>query len=141
MTVEKVDYWVNKARNIAKDSHKDQKDKSGNPYFDHVERVAKFFNTYQLVIIGYLHDALEDTKLTELDLIDQGFGQDIVEAVVAISRWDEESYKNFIKRVALNPLAKEVKIRDLRDNLRSGCPPSLKTRYEKALVELGTHVE
>lgn len=55
---------------------------------------------------------------------------------------DDEKYMDYIKRVALNPLAKQVKIADLNDNLNrnDGLPEkekaSLSQRYRKSLVFL-----
>jgi len=40
----------------------------------------------------------------------------VLEAVEALTRREGEDYEAFIRRVAPNPIAREVKLADLRDN-------------------------
>jgi hypothetical protein len=40
-----------------------------------------------------------------------------VEAIVALSRRDDESYEQFIERLAPDPLARRVKLADLAHNM------------------------
>ena len=40
----------------------------------------------------------------------------MLEAVEALTRREGEDYEAFIRRVAPNPIAREVKLADLRDN-------------------------
>ncbi|SIR60430.1 hypothetical protein [Bosea sp. TND4EK4] len=64
-----------------------------------------------------LHDVIEDSDITADTLLAEGFSNKIVEAIVALSRQEDESYLEFIDRAASNELARPVKIADLRDNL------------------------
>ena len=69
---------VEKARIRARRMHEGQKDKYGNPYFEHLERVAKRVREMEYdfiddtsdielyVATAYLHDAVEDTD-AEID--------------------------------------------------------------------------
>jgi hypothetical protein len=50
-------------------------------------------------------------------LIEEGFSQTIVDAVLSVTRRDGESYENFVKRAAENPIGRVVKLRDIEDNL------------------------
>jgi (p)ppGpp synthase/HD superfamily hydrolase len=68
-------------------------------------------------IVAVLHDVIEDTNVNENYLLEKGFPENIVNAVLAISRKKEESYEDFVKRVKLNPISRKVKIHDLEDNL------------------------
>lgn len=117
-------------------------DKTNKPSVDHPWRVSLSFNDYQLKTVALLHDTIEDTKLTVNDLKLMGYSQTTIDAVVAITKRDDEKYMDYIKRVALNPLAKQVKIADLNDNLNrnDGLPEkekaSLSQRYRKSLVFL-----
>lgn len=128
---------IEKAEALARNVHAGQVDKTGHPYIEHIERVAGSLTEYKQKIVAWLHDTIEDTEVTDLDLIDMGFGQDIIEAVIALTRREDETYEEFIERVKPNVIAKQVKIADLRDNLRDGCPESLQKRYRIALVTLG----
>lgn len=67
--------------------------------------------------VAMLHDVVEDDGVSYSRLMKAGFSQEIVIAVEAITRRENESYKDYIRRVAKNDLAKQVKIADLRANL------------------------
>lgn len=103
---------------IAAKAHDNQVDKSGEPYILHPLRVMQAGKTDEERIVGMLHDVIEDTSVTAEDLLDSGFSQSIVDAVLALTRRGDESYSQFIDRAAMNPLAKAVKIADLMDNMR-----------------------
>lgn len=115
-------------------AHDGQTDKTGAPYIFHPSRVASTFSDEVLQVIAVLHDLVEDTDTTLSDL-DARFPQAVVNAVEALTRRSEESYKEFIDRVARNPNARLVKIADIRDNLRPGAE-HLRLRYEAALKVL-----
>jgi len=115
-------------------AHDGQTDKIGAPYIFHPLRVASTFSDEMLQVIAVLHDVVEDTD-TALSDIDARFPQAVVNAVEALTRRSEESYKKFIDRVALNPNARLVKIADIRDNLRPGAE-HLRLRHEAALEVL-----
>lgn len=112
-------------------AHEGQTDKSGAPYIFHPIRVASTFSDDLLQTISVLHDVVEDTSITLSDL-GAHFPQSVVNAVDALTRREGESYKDFIRRVALNPSARKVKIADIRDNLRPGAE-HLRPRYEAVL--------
>lgn len=95
--------------------HEDQLDKAGQPYIDHLCRVAERMPTSDLRIVAWLHDILEDTY-TSPSQIHEAFGAEIGAAVDAITRKPTESYSDYIRRVGENPMARAVKIADLIDN-------------------------
>lgn len=108
-----------KARNIIEISFKDKFDKGGEPYKNHLFRVAKNFSDIDdnLIIIGLLHDLLEDCpEWTESDLRVE-FDSDIVDAVVCLTRKKLESYEDYINRIKSNRMSLMVKIADLKDNM------------------------
>lgn len=57
-----------KAHNIAKMAHFGQVDRAGVDYIKHPEAVASFVVTDEEKAVAYLHDVIEDTSLTLLDL-------------------------------------------------------------------------
>lgn len=105
------------ALNIAFEAHKDQIDKGGMPYILHPMRLMFQFSQKNLKIIALLHDVLEDSSFTENDLNNAGFSKEIINALIALTRKNEESYQEFIERIAINDLARLVKIADIKDNL------------------------
>jgi (p)ppGpp synthase/HD superfamily hydrolase len=70
-------------------------------------------------IVALLHDVVEDSDLTLRDLEERGFDTLILDAVDCLSRRPGEDYKRYISRVASNPIAREVKLSDLADNLEN----------------------
>lgn len=102
---------------IATKAHEGQKDKSGNEYITHPIRVAKHCKGIRAKIVALLHDTLEDTKVTVEYLRGQGFPDEIIEGVLSVTKREGESYDEFVRRAAENPLGKEVKKADLEDNM------------------------
>jgi fructose-1,6-bisphosphatase/inositol monophosphatase family enzyme len=93
-------------------------DKGGAPYILHPLRVMERMERPEERIVAVLHDIVEDTPVTLDDLRRESFSAEIVEAVDALTRRKVETdYMDFIRRAGRNPLAKAVKIADLRDNL------------------------
>ncbi|MDQ0319993.1 hypothetical protein QO002_002131 [Pararhizobium capsulatum DSM 1112] len=124
---------LNTAIQVATAAHAGQVDKSGQPYILHPLRVMLAMETEDERIVAVLHDILEDTPVTANDLYwEHGFKPHVVEAVFALSRKPGEDYPDFIRRLAVNPLARSVKIADIKDNLRPGAE-HLRSKYEAAL--------
>ena len=51
------------------------------------------------------------------ELLAEGFPPATVDAVVALTRKEEETYEDYVGRCSLNPLARRVKLHDLEDNM------------------------
>ena len=107
----------NKAKEVAKKYHAGQVDKSGVDYFKHVETVAKSLPGDVAKSVGFLHDIIEDTELTAKDLKRMGFTDEIVGAVVAMTKRRGESYEDYLHRVKKNRIARVVKLADLKHNM------------------------
>ncbi|MGN1033739.1 MAG: GTP pyrophosphokinase, partial [Intestinibacter sp.] len=60
---------------------------------------------------------IEDTDVTEKDLLNAGLSKHIVDAIVMLTRSDDEDYMDYVKKLSSNPLAKEVKLADLQHNM------------------------
>jgi len=104
------------AYSIAKTAHAGQKDKGGQDYFSHPLYVSSLVNTENEKIVALLHDVVEDTNITLDYLRDQGFSDDIIKAVDAITKRNSESYKDYLNRLCKNKLAVKVKIADMTHN-------------------------
>ncbi len=107
---------VTKALNLARRVHRGQTDKVGVDYIFHPVRVALFGRTEEEKIVGLLHDVVEDTATTLDDLRREGFSEEIVLAVDAITRREGEARADYLLRVKRNQLARAVKISDLKHN-------------------------
>ncbi|MDF2572046.1 MAG: hypothetical protein K0R55_3650 [Sporomusa sp.] len=76
----------NKALLLATKAHAGQVDKAGKPYLLHPIAVADMLKAEEEKIVALLHDVVEDTSLTLIDLRNEGFPDRIVEAVDAITK-------------------------------------------------------
>ena len=124
--------WDNRARVFATKAHGDQKYGMGMPYFYHLHGVADNFMDDLRRSVSFLHDVVEDTK-TSLHDVAVVFPARIVEAVDSMTRREDETYDHYIRRVARDEIARDVKLADLRFNLRHPGKPHLRKRYEKAI--------
>ena len=111
---------LEKAIKIAVKAHKGQVDKAGMPYILHCFRVMLEGRSIDEMIVGVLHDVVEDTDYTLRDLAKAGFKTEILEALQAITRNKDDTYSGFIQKCSENELARKVKSRDLKDNLNGG---------------------
>jgi hypothetical protein len=69
-------------------------------------------------IVAVLHDAIEDTSVTEDDLRREGFGESVIAAVLCVTHRKDESYADYVVRCQGNEVARQVKLADLEDNSR-----------------------
>ena len=105
------------ALRIAQRAHDRQLDKGMHPYIMHPVRVSERCKTPEAKIAALLHDTIEDSVLEEKDLVRQGINRDIAAVVTVLTHKKGESYNDYIHRVAKDPIATEVKIADLEDNM------------------------
>ena len=109
---------IEKAIEIAVAAHKGQKDKSGADYILHLLCVMERGKSEIEKICGVLHDVLEDSEWTFEKLENEGFSNEVIAVLRCITKESEkEDYDVFINRIAQNPIAIEVKINDLLDNM------------------------
>ncbi len=68
-------------------------------------------------ICAVLHDVVEDTDITLEYLRNQGFSEEVLTALDALTRRSSENYDEFISRILNNKIACYVKLADLCDNM------------------------
>ena len=122
------------AISIAVSAHSDQTDKGGNPYILHPLRVMQSLRTMDEMIVGVLHDVVEDCSeagYTFEYLKKKGFPTSVIDALKSVTKTpNEESalkaasgderteiYLQFVSRALSNPIGKRVKRADIFDNL------------------------
>lgn len=120
---------VQSAADIACQLHKGQKDKAGVDYFTgHLSAVAKMGNTWQEQVVGYLHDASEDTPNSVeevLNLLDEKLEsplseadrEELVTALRLLNHHLSPDRETYIQRIKSNALATKVKLHDLTHNM------------------------
>jgi len=114
--------YVNKAAQYARLKHWNQVDKAGVAYIQHLERVAAAVSNRTddcaVIAAAWLHDIIEDTDTTRADLIRQGFSEETVFFVEALTKVKPVAYSKYLLQVMNGGLeAVEIKIADIRDNL------------------------
>ena len=117
-----------KALQITIRAHKGQKDKAGHDYILHPIRVSERCDDPRAKIVALLHDTIEDTDVTADYLREEGFTEEIVEAVLAVTRREGEEYNDYVRRAAQNELGRMVKRADLEDNMGIRRLPELTDR-------------
>ena len=152
---------IEKAQSLAAECHDGMVDKYGNPYMEHLERVADRVREMEYdfvdetseiemyVATAYLHDIVEDTEITR-DVLVQAFPVDVVTAIYRLTRKKGMTYAEYIEGVMsddwqspgsmhlVGKITRVVKLADLLDHVSgpTPCPPNLKKRYEKSLYRL-----
>ncbi|MBR2043030.1 MAG: GTP pyrophosphokinase [Clostridia bacterium] len=98
------------------EAHKDQLDKSGIPYVFHPFHLAEQMTDEVTTVVALLHDVIEDTDYTFEDLTKMGFGGEIIDALRLLTHNDDTPYLEYVARIKPNPIARAVKLADLRHN-------------------------
>lgn len=135
------DHQERKAEAFARNAFKDTVDRLGRPSILHVEAVVAACRTPAARTVAWLHDIVEDTATTLADLHLEGFDEDIVDNVDALTRRQNESYTAYIDRAKVaGKVVIEVKHADLNHNrsrtheLGNETAASLNARYDAALA-------
>lgn len=105
-----------KAMQIAFDAHKEQVDKNGIPYIYHPVHLAEQMSTEYEICVALLHDTVEDGDITFDDLIEAGFPEEVIEAIRLMTHDKSVPYMEYVRKIKDNPIAKVVKLADLRHN-------------------------
>lgn len=102
---------------VATEAHVGQVDKGGKPYINHPQAVAASLTNTEYKIVAYLHDVCEDTSITSDDLKDMGFTYRIVNSIRFLTKTDELTYEEYLRRLRMDSCARAVKIADLKHNM------------------------
>lgn len=108
---------LERALAIAAAAHAGQRDKSSQPYILHPIRVMFAVQTEDERIAALLHDTVEDTHITFADLHEAGFSDAVIAAVRALTKNDGETRQDAARRAAADPIARQVKLADVADNM------------------------
>ncbi|WP_223787922.1 HD domain-containing protein [Marinicella meishanensis] len=108
---------IEKAVEIAAKSHAGDVDKAGHPYLFHPLRLMFAVDSPLAKMAAVLHDVVEDTAVTLEDLQAEGFDQQVIAAIDALTKRPGESRLAAAARAAANPIARVVKLADVTDNM------------------------
>jgi GTP diphosphokinase / guanosine-3',5'-bis(diphosphate) 3'-diphosphatase len=110
---------VERAYEVARDAHRDQVRRSGDPYIAHPLGVALILSDLGLdettLAAALLHDAVEDTSVT-LDALEHDFGANVAQIVDGVTKLDrlqfdsKEAQQAATMRKMLVAMAKDVRV-------------------------------
>ena len=138
---------LQRAIEIAVEAHRGQVQKSGLPYVLHPLALMGAVASVDAKMAAVLHDVVEDTPWTLDDLRAEGYSETVVDALDCLTHRDGESYDDYLDRIAVNELAREVKLADLNDNMNARRIPKLQPKdldrlgkYHRAWFRLGGNI-
>ena len=105
-----------KALKLCFEAHKNQLDKSGMPYVFHPFHLAEQMTDEATTIVALLHDVVEDTNYTLNDLENMGFCKEVIDALALLTHDPDVPYMDYVLKIKDNPIAKAVKLADLKHN-------------------------
>ncbi|NLC31905.1 MAG: hypothetical protein GX781_01235 [Clostridiales bacterium] len=104
---------IEKAKKLCQTIHREQFDENGQVYFDYLETIAQacFFDEMKIVV--YLQDVTANSAgSASLNEIRLTFGNEIGDAVDAMTRRMSEAYSAYLLRLKENPLAFGVMLKN-----------------------------
>ena len=107
---------VDLALSIARKAHEGQLDKAGVDYIEHPIYVASQVDTEEEKAVALLHDVIEDSPVSAEELLQAGLPETVVTAVQILTKKKEQDYQTYLETVKKNPLARVVKLADLKHN-------------------------
>ena len=132
------------ALKICYEAHEGQIDKSGLPYVFHPFHLAEQMETEHEVCVALLHDVMEDTDMSSSDLTAAGIPREYVGTLLLLTHSPGVPYMDYVEGLADDPVARKVKLADLRHNSDltriNGAPTEEDVRriekYRKAIAVL-----
>ena len=137
---------------VGEHAHGDQKRRSGEPYITHPLAVAGILANLHLdsetIIAAILHDTLEDTGLTRVQL-EAGFGSTVAELVDGVTKLDQvdfasrqeadaESFRKMLLAMARDLRVILIKLADRLHNMRTlgAMEPESRRRIARETLEI-----
>ena len=105
-----------RAMRLCFDVHRDQTDKTGLPYVFHPFHLAEQMTDEIATVCALLHDVIEDSDRTPDDLAHMGFPPAVLEVLALLTHDPAVPYDDYVRALAPHPIARAVKIADLRHN-------------------------
>lgn len=143
---------IGRAFKVAENAHRGQQRKSGEPYISHPLAVARILASMRMdsqsIMAAVLHDVLEDTGITKVDLVAE-FGEEVADLVDGVSKLDQiqfeskaeaqaESFRKMLLAMARDIRVILVKLADRLHNMRTlEClPPDKRKRIALETLEI-----
>ncbi len=123
---------IEEAIELALTTFRGQKDLDGKPAVLHSLAVGMAGKTQDEMIVGFLHDVVEDSDISFDDLAEMGFQSHIIEALRLCTRDKSVPYENYVDGIidSGNDIAMQVKLNDLSHNLHRGAKTEKKAQED-----------
>lgn len=105
-----------KALKFCFEKHAGQVDHAGIPYPNHPLHLAEQMETEDETCVALLHDVMEDCGVTEVELQELGISERAIQALRLLTHAKEVPYLDYVRAIGNDPIARKVKIADLRHN-------------------------
>ncbi|MFE4449702.1 HD domain-containing protein [Streptomyces sp. NPDC056796] len=127
---------LSQVETIAREAHREQTDKAGRPYAEHLAAVAEGVRarggSEEQRAAAWLHDAIEDGALSRRWLEEAALPGSVKEMVLAVTKRDGEDLFAYTGRILATPGALLIKESDLAHNADPGrlavLEPAVRTR-------------
>ncbi|MDO4472691.1 MAG: hypothetical protein Q4C17_05965 [Bacillota bacterium] len=107
-----------KASRIMFEAHREDTDKGGYPYVMHPLHIAEKMSSEYATCAALLHDVVEDHEdRFGFEQLQADFPKEITDSLLLLTHDESEPYMRYIRRVAKNAIASEVKMADLLHNM------------------------
>ena len=103
------------AMHLAYRAHHGQVDKTGLPYIFHPIHLAEQMEDEVSCTVALLHDVAEDTEIT-LQQLSMEFPPEVMQPLRLLTHDDGTPYLEYVARLKGKPIARAVKLADLRHN-------------------------
>lgn len=104
-----------KAMKIAYEAHQGQYDNANVPYIFHPTHLAEQMDDEISCTVALLHDVVEDTDVTFEDL-EKEFPEEVISVLKLLTHDKDVPYMDYVKVIKENPIARKVKIADVKHN-------------------------
>ena len=106
---------------LSTETYDGKKDRMGMPYILHpmwvMVMMSKAYPDMDLLCVALGQDLFNMSELTKEDIIAQGFNQRVVDGIIALTKKENESFKEYKSRVMENSDAMRVKFYDLTHDM------------------------
>lgn len=133
-TEKTLDRMVSICDKFAELAHKGQTRFGGNiEYITHPRAVANSLSDSVMKCVALLHDVLEDTTKTEVDMKRSGISSEIIRYCKILSKNEYDSYPEYIRETRKYPVTQMVKIKDIEHNNTDKPTKNMKKKYSASL--------
>lgn len=130
---------LDKALKIAIKAHFGQVDKRGEPYILHPLRVMFSIREKGMGPLAQaaavLHDVAEDHADGWNMILKGNLGEVVYHAVDSVTRRENEDYFDYVRRAKANPIGREIKLADLKDNMDIKRKPMIDKNRETRMTK------